>query len=108
MNSYMDMQSVVKELYRDIHEATEKGVLDQLNDFVKRGLIVVEMTQPVLVQDMHSTEIKIQQYVKLTLKDKEYIEKLEKENQEMKDLLETIETNWKDTKEVIYKYKDKK
>lgn len=94
MNSYgrmTDMQTVVKEIARDIHQATEKAMLDQLNDFVKRGLIVVEMTQPVLVQDLHTPEIRIQQYVKLTLKDKEYIEKLEKENQEMKDLLGAIE-----------------
>lgn len=86
-----DMGMVVKELARDIHEATEKAMLEQLNDFVSRGLIVVEMTQPILIQDMYSPEIRISQQVKLTLKDKEYILKLEKENQEMKDLLEAID-----------------
>lgn len=85
-----DMNSIVKELAHDIHAATEKEILDQLNDFVSRGLIVIEMTQPVLVQDWNSHVIKVSQKVKLTLKDKEYIEKLEKENQEMKDLLEAI------------------
>jgi hypothetical protein len=48
------------------------------------------MTQPILVQDYTSTKIEVRQQVRLTLKDKEYIEKLEKENQEMKDLLEAI------------------
>ena len=85
-----NMECVVKELTHDIHQATEKAMLDQLNDFVSRGLIVVEMTQPILVQDFNSSEIKIQQQVRLTLKDKEYILKLEKENQEMKDLLDAI------------------
>lgn len=83
-------QSIVHEIARDIHIATENAILDQLNDFVDRGLIAIEITNPILVQDPFSNKVLIKQQVKLTLKDKEYIEKLEKENQNLKDILSKI------------------
>lgn len=86
-SSYNDMNSVVKQVARDIHIATENAILDQLNDFVSRGLIVIESSQPVLVQDPFSNQVLIKQAVRLTLKDKEYIETLEKENLALKDAL---------------------
>jgi len=82
-----DLNMIVREISYDIQRATEDGILEQLNDFISRGLITIEITTPQLIQDYGSTKIRVSQSVKVLLKDKEYIETLEKENKELKDLL---------------------
>ncbi len=72
---------------RNVAEQQKAIILAQLSDLVKRGLLVVESTEPVLIKDYNSDEIRLSQSIRLTLKDKEYIEKLEKENAEYKDLI---------------------
>lgn len=64
---------------RHAAEQTESLLLEQLNDLLSRGLLVVEKTEPVLIQDS-TGKVQIHQKINLTLRDKEYIEKLEKEN----------------------------
>lgn len=79
----------------EVNKQTESIILSQLNELISRGLLVIESTQPVLVADYdlyHNGtfnrdkpyNIRLQQMVKLKLKDQEYIEKLEKENEELK------------------------
>lgn len=84
-------EMIVKEISRDIQEQTEALILEQLNDLVSRGLLVIESSQPILVRDMSNNKIKISQSVRLTLKDKEYIETLEVENRRLKDILSKIQ-----------------
>lgn len=71
-------------------EQSEKVVLAQLNDFISRGLIVLESTGPLLTRSSDSDKIEMRYACNLVLKDKEYILKLEKENKEMKELLEKL------------------
>tara|TARA_R110000868_G_scaffold82953_1_gene233988 strand:+ start:219 stop:491 length:273 start_codon:yes stop_codon:yes gene_type:complete len=84
------MIETLSEIMADLGKQQESIILDQLNDLVKRGLLVVESTQPVLVRNYNQDKITVQQSIRLTLKDKEYIEKLEKENSEYKDLIERL------------------
>ena len=78
------------EILDDLGKQKEAIILDQLGDMLKRGLLIVESTQPVLIKDEFSDKITLKQSIRLTLRDKEYIEKLEKENAEYKDLIERL------------------
>lgn len=89
--SMSNIQDVVKELSRDLQQQTENLLLEQLGDLINRGLLVVETTQPILVHDHYSNKVEIKQAVKLTFKDKEYIQKLEVENAKYKDILSKIQ-----------------
>ena len=68
----------------------ENLILAQLNDFISRGLLVIEQGPMSLVRALDSDKIELRQEIKLTLKDKEYIQKLEAENAELKKSLEFI------------------
>lgn len=81
-NKYMNES--IAEMTREIQKQTENKLLEQLNDFISRGLIEVESTQPVLIQDQWSAKVSVQMSINLRLKDKEYIERLEKENEAFK------------------------
>lgn len=77
----------INEITKALSLQKDNIILNQLSDLVSRGLLVVEETQPVLVKEDHSDNIILKQQVRLTLKNIEYIEKLEKENSELKLLL---------------------
>ena len=76
-------ESVLREVYKN----SEAVILSQLNDFVSRGLIEIEQTGPILVQSADADTIECRIGVNLILKDKEYIERLEKENADFKALI---------------------
>lgn len=59
--------------------------MEQLNEFISRGLIIVELTQPTFVHSPDSTKVEIRQSCKLVLKDQEYIQDLERENKALKE-----------------------
>lgn len=84
-------RNAVKRLLTAQAENAENSIAAQLNEFIKRGLIVVEMNESQLVQIPQSDSIEVRQAVKLKLKDQEYIEKLEAENKELKGRLEAIQ-----------------
>lgn len=73
----------------EVAKATEATILEQLNDFISRGLIEIQMVGPTFVRDpyMHPTKVRIEQSCRLVLKDKEYIQKLEQENRELREIL---------------------
>lgn len=73
-----------------ICKKNEELILEQLNDFVRRGLISIECGPMSLVRDLDQDKISISQTVRLVLKDKEYIEKLELENSQLKELVREI------------------
>ena len=84
------INSMVQELARIQIKQIDDSILKQLNEFISRGLLVVEQKQPVLIQDSRSSEIRVSTFISLKLKDQEYIEKLEIENKEMKKDLDDI------------------
>lgn len=88
----------VQELADKTAKATEACILAQLNDFIKRGLIDIEATQPTFVMDALTNEVQVRRTVKLHLRDKAYIERLEKENAELKQFKETIKAAYGETK----------
>ena len=69
---------------------TEKEIISQLNDFISRNLIEIQTGPLTFVQSMQTSTVEVRRSVKLVLKDKEYVEKLEKENSELKDLIAKI------------------
>jgi DNA-binding HxlR family transcriptional regulator len=85
-----NLSDIAKQLSRDAAKATETTILEQLNDFVSRGLIELKMGPQVITQDMYSNKLNIGQTVSLVLKDKEYIEKLETENKQLKELIKKM------------------
>lgn len=85
--------SSASELAKEAVRHANEAILSQLQDFASRGLIEIQMTVPVFVQVVNPIgkhTFSIQQGCRLVLKDKEYIEKLEKENKELKNILERI------------------
>lgn len=89
------MGQMMNEVAKEISQQKENLLLEQLNDLVSRDLIVIEQTQPVLVQDSDSNKLIFRQAIKLTLKDKEYILKLEEENKQLKETLDIIKEKLK-------------
>lgn len=84
----------LSEVIENVAKQKEALILESLGDLITRGLLVVEKTEPVLVggwkENEDKYEVKLEQKIRIVLKDKEYIEKLEKENADYKDLIETI------------------
>lgn len=88
----MEIWQIARQVQEECHLAVNKSLESQLSDFVSRGLIVAEVESPQL------TEIPGQKYkyevrtsVKLKLKDQEYIEDLESENEKLRNALTTLE-----------------
>lgn len=82
--------NIINEITKQISEKQNDLLMEQLNDLVSRGLLIIEHTQPVLVRSISEDKIELRQAIKLTLKDKEYIIKLEEENEQMKNQLEAL------------------
>lgn len=82
--TYFDSMS---DVINDLNKQSQNIILEQLDDLIKRNILVIEQTQPVLIQDFDTHKIKINQAIKLTVKDIDYIKQLEKENQELKNKL---------------------
>jgi hypothetical protein len=79
-----------EKLTRAVTKAREESILSQLNDFISRELIEVRIMGTQFVRIPDSAAIEYREVVELVLKDKEYIEKLEKENAELKSYVEEI------------------
>lgn len=90
MSKSFNIQSMIDGVMAQINEKTENLILEQLNDLISRNLLVVELGPISLVQTMDSTKVEIKRSVRLVLKDKEYIEKLELENATLIEKLELI------------------
>lgn len=81
----------MSEIQKKTATATEKAILAQLNDFVSRGLIVVEVSESFLTRQSDSSQLEVSQRVVLKLKDQEYIEKLEKRVEELTAIVGKVE-----------------
>lgn len=85
------VDSLRDNLLNDVLKQKEKIILDQLGDLVKKGLLVIEETQPVLVQT-HGPgfNMELRQAVRLVLKEREYVKRLEDENARMAEQIQTL------------------
>ena len=84
------MTKVIEDIQEKMASATDNMILQQLNEFISRGLIVVEVTQPVLVRSADAASVQLCQGIRLVLKDQEYIEQLERQNATLKEHLDNI------------------
>lgn len=83
------VNSLAENLAKVIHEKVEADLYLQLNDFIKRDLIKVEKTN-VKLFEMNDGSIQGRCGVRLVLKDKEYIEKLEKHIETLKETINKL------------------
>ncbi len=90
MISNNHMSQMVSEVSTEIARHQEARILEQLNDFVSRGLIKIEFGPTQFFRDQFSDKIQISQSVNLRLKDREYVEALEKEVAELRSLIAKI------------------
>ena len=86
--NYQDLVNTNEDHFNRIHKSIlaqeEKILREQLEELVCRGLLVVERTQPqyTVTKDPWNKEtLEYNSSIKLVLKDQEYIEKLEKDNE---------------------------
>lgn len=84
-------EKLITDMAIKIARTKETLILESLNELISRGLLVVEETQPVLVRECDSASISVRQSVRIHLKDQEYIQKLEKENQDLKSIMANLE-----------------
>ena len=85
----MNLESL-RHVSQKIAKNTESIILEQLNELVKRGAIVVEQGEVLLTREADSNEIKVSQKIALKLKDQEYIEKLEKINSKLQETINEL------------------
>ena len=91
----IDTYEMLNNAVNEIARQKDNQILEQLNDFISRGLLVVVQTQPIITRDYDSPIIKISQMVRLELRDREYMEQLEKENADLRHRLENIKMSLK-------------
>jgi hypothetical protein len=85
--------NLASEIAEKAAKQTESMILQQLNDFISRGLIAVQQTVPQFVRSFDSDVVEIRQSVTLVLKDKEYIEKLEAKLKAYEDVFAALKNN---------------
>ena len=79
-------------IVKEISRQQEEYLLEQLQEHVSRGLIVVEKTKPRMYIEASTNKYKIEESIRFKLKEQEYIEKLEEKNRELKLKLQMINT----------------
>lgn len=91
MRTY-DSSSTLDSLVREISRQKEQIILDQLGDLVTRGLLVVEEGPYQLLREesVSGTKLRYCQQIRLVLKDREYIENIERENKDLRARLDAI------------------
>lgn len=94
-----DTYQSISEIAMDIAKQKENLILESLGDLVTKGLLIIEQTEPVVVGQWNYEQgkyiVSLKQKINLALKDKEYIQKLEKENQELRNQINTIKDCFK-------------
>lgn len=84
------MDAAIQKTISALAKEKESAIMEQLNDFVSRGLIEIQETQPQFVRSELEDKIEVRQSVKLVLKDKEYIEQLEAKVKKYEDIFAAL------------------
>lgn len=87
---FHNTDNYIRGVLTDLLKQQENIVLGQLGELVTSGLIEVQTTAPVLVQEPMSDKLVLRQAVKLHFKGFERIQELEKENELLKSELKSI------------------
>nr|BDT27284.1 hypothetical protein BHI3_07500 [Bacteriovorax sp. HI3] len=85
----MNTQDEMLEVSQKIAQAQQDSILEQLSFFVERGLITLELGQLVMTRST-DLSLKVSQRVHLKLNNHEYVEKLERENKEYKEIIDRL------------------
>lgn len=84
-------ENTAREMAKQIAQSHEECLREQLAELISRNLLVAEFGPWQLVSDQSNPHMfSFRQKVNLKLKDQEYIEKLERENKEMREIIERI------------------
>lgn len=87
INLFHDTKQVCEVLMEQVARQTEDLLAQDLNAFVKKGLLRVVTGPVTLVQNPMSTDIEVRTQVKFELRDKEYIAELEKKISELESMI---------------------
>jgi hypothetical protein len=95
-NAYVSESDILGKVMHQTAEQTEKAILKGLEELVSRGLLVVHYDDQQLVREYDPTipngvKFAVRTAVRLELKDQGYIQKLELENKQMRELLEQMQ-----------------
>ena len=83
----IDLQTLLKRTSLSAFELMSK----QIEELVKRDLLVVKNHELIMVRMPDSDEVQVKQFFTLELHNQQYVEKIEKENAELKEKLKRIE-----------------
>lgn len=86
------MTQYVTEMMTDILKQRELLIVDQLNDLIANNVLLLIQTQPVLTRAPNEDKIIYSQGIKLTFRGAEEMAALRKENAELRERLNKIET----------------
>jgi len=84
------MMNEISEVIRNVNRQKDEYLKKALNELVSRDLIVIEQTEPVLIEVKlpgGGTEIRLEQAIRLVPKEFEYIKKLEATNARLRDAI---------------------
>jgi hypothetical protein len=69
---------------------TQMQILSQLNDLIAKGLLVITKEEPIITKNEKTNQLEISTKITIDLKDRIYIETLEKTNRELREILAKI------------------
>lgn len=79
------MSFTIQDALTELSRQRDNLIVDQLNQLIAQGLLIVECTQPVLVRDSGSDTVRLTEAVRLKLRDQEIIDELRNENARLKE-----------------------
>lgn len=97
---YNNVNSFINNIGRDLLEQQEAIILEQLNDLIKDGVLVIQKTQPVITMshkyDSDKYEVTISEAVKLSYIGKEKMDELQTENTKLKEEVRLLKAGFLD------------
>jgi len=91
MSIYTDTQSIVRNVLLDAARMKDNLILAQLNDLIQTGVLLIETTEPVLVTEPYENKVSLRQAIRLTFKGADVLAALQKENEDLRRRITTIE-----------------
>jgi hypothetical protein len=86
-----NLEAVVTKIVKTHSSAVEETILDGLNELIKRGLLKIEVGNPVLVTSPEDDSIHVQNTVRIVCSQQEQLDSLQSENKKLKEDLKEIQ-----------------
>lgn len=77
------IERYVEKLFEDLLEQKDAIIFQQLNSLIRDGVLQIEQTEAVLVQDINTSSVKLQQAVRLTFNAESVIENYRKKTERL-------------------------